>query len=152
MSSYASPIQAVIDRLKWHVSNPGGLLNGVKFMDYPRVETIGKADLPEVRLFIPDFTEIQNMRRLLTCSISLNLLVATVREKGVAELTSLAEKVLDSLETDTELSVDARINGSLRYPFSWKTDKSFAEDVSSNLQIVLTLVPAKTPLRGKRRL
>jgi hypothetical protein len=152
MSSYASPIQAVIERLKWHIENHHGLLSGVKFKDYPRVETIGKADLPEVRLFIPDFTETHNMRRLLTCSINLNLLVATVREKGIAELTGLAEKVLDALEIGTDLAIDARINGSLRYPFSWKTDKSFAEDVSSNLQIVLTMVPAKTPLRGKRRL
>jgi hypothetical protein len=155
MGSYSPIVTEIVARLTYHKASAGRILYGVKsFAPYPLEETEGLKDLPAIRIWIPDFHEQFRARTIPKASISLNVSVSTARKDGVPNLVAWVEKTLDALDVKADGSgdIDPMMNSTLRIPFSITSTPGMVHTNSITQLLTLSLVPRKSPLRGKRRL
>ena len=156
MGNYSAIITKIDERLTYHTTTatPARILDGFKYYNYPQESIDSEADLPVLRLFVPDFTEKFVPRAVAESSLRLKLTISTKRESGTPALIEAVEKVLDAIEVKHDGSgvVDALLAGTIAEPFSVSSENGFAESVSCVAQIVLTLIPRKATKRGKRRI
>ena len=144
MGRYSTPIQGIIDRLKFHATTgqtPVRRLDGLKVLDIPEVDVEGDKDFPSVRLFVPDFVERFAPARNVDGTIQVKLLIATSRAKGIPELMSWIEKILDALQRD-QTDQRSAIPGLARH-FDCDVKDAYPKDRSLNAPLTLLLQPAK---------
>jgi hypothetical protein len=146
-----SPILTEIaSRLEFQCK-PGCILDGGKFHAIPTVETEGEDDMPSIRLSIPEPSEVWRPGRPTNCELKVNLMVTTARSAGLVTLLEWVEKTMDAIETRmADGKKDLRLNGLLRYPFSYSSQAQIG-GVGCGLQITLLMKPKAYPIRGNRR-
>lgn len=142
MGMFSAPIEDLVARLTWQTADiDGRILRGFRWVPIPIGEAEGLADLPGIRLFMPDFRENFRPRALLTGQIGIKLLVATSREKGIVEFTQSLEKVVDALQLKPDNSGEsASLEGSAK-PFEWLATDNFVTATSLNANVVLMIEP-----------
>jgi hypothetical protein len=150
MGSYSTIVEKLVERMQFHTGDTGTLLQGVKFSDVPVLEVDGEADLPIVRLYIPDIVETFVPGALCKAMLVLRMTIATKRSDGIASHITKVEKVIDALEVNALGVVDSKLEGSIRQPFSLKTSDATVTSISITTQLSITVTPRKTPQRGKR--
>ncbi len=107
--AWGRPVGEVHDRVARAVKT-GGLLAGWKFTPYPVAEAEGLGDLPAVRLqgfAVEETTRSQNAS---FAAVTIAVIVATPKEKGLANLATEAQKVIDAIETDSAGEVDESVS------------------------------------------
>jgi hypothetical protein len=151
MNKPFSPIMTeVMARLVFQ-KGPGRILDGFKVSTEPVTEIEGADGLPSVRPFIPEASEVWRPKRPTLAELKVNLMVSTETKNGMPALLEALEKVLDAIETrPQDGKKDLRLNGLLRYPFSYSTQGQIG-GVGSALQITLLMKPKAYPIRGNRR-
>lgn len=149
MGKYSAVLDALIDRLEFHVG-AGEMLAGMKFVSIPVKDPEGQRDFPVIRLWIPSFRELYRGATLGSGEMTLNLTVSIERSLGLVELLEKVELVMDALETNTAGSVDPGLDGTLVRPFNVSLGGSFVLDLSLNAQLSITATP-KPFERGGRQ-
>lgn len=155
MAATFSPIMtALLARLNYHKGD-GLLLDGIKVKEFPESEISGHKDLPQVGVFIPDIFETFSWRAPTSASMTLRISISTKRGATNPLQTHLEwiEKVLDALETthDGAANKDSTLDGTIRKPFDVSLGNAFAEEISLNSQLTLTVVPRALVIRANRR-
>ena len=153
MSAYASVVAEILFRLNYH-SASNEILAGMKVFGYPVASVEGMNDLPQVRIGMPEVQEQFRVRLPRLHRMEVRLLVSTRREGGVAAHLVWVEKVLDAIEKKSEIgtAIDPLLNNMLRKPLDVRSSGSFAEDLTLNQALTLTVAPKTIVQSGKRRL
>lgn len=141
MGVYSTPLADLEARLTYQAADiDGRLLRGAKLEITPREETEGVSDMPCLRLYIPTIRENYRPARYGDGSLTLNVLVATHRDKGNLELMAWVEKLIDAarLKADASGSRSA-LAGTMR-PFDWSATEPFVTGVSLNTHVIISLV------------
>lgn len=147
MGAYADILTEISARLT-AATGTGKLLAGVKFIATPRVEAIGRVDLPEVRLFLPTITETHTARQPSVSTLVVRLLVGSDRSSGVPALALLVEKVVDAVGQTTAGKRDPLMGGRVADQWPWQWNAGEAEDVSITAELLLTMTATKAPVHG----
>lgn len=145
MGRYSTPIQDLIDRLTYHATTgqtPARMLDGLKIVAIPEKDVEGSADLPNVRLFVPDFHEHFSGGRNVDGHILLKLHIATQREKGLPESMSWTEKIMNALQISTTTGQRTALAGTARH-FDVEAKDGHATDRALNVYLMITLQPFK---------
>lgn len=154
MGNYSSILTEMVARLTYHAdaAASGRLLTGWKFVDVPEQAIDSEADVPILRMFVPEITEKFMAASTPEGSLRIKLTVGTKRVDGLPGLMAGVEKVLDAIETKTNGDIDPLLAGTIADPFDVSSENGFSESVTSTAQLVLTMKPAKVTQRGKRHL
>lgn len=148
MGRYSTPIKALISRLEFHATaGGGGLLDGVQIVEAPIKEVEGKADVPSIRIMIPDMMEHFAPARTVDGTITVKIFVSTDRDDGIAASSDLLDHVLDALQTDANGNITA-IPGTARH-FDCKVEEGHSTDVSIVVPLSIFLKPFRHEV-GKR--
>lgn len=150
MSRYSTPIADLITRLKYHAAtgqSPKRLLDGVTIKELPKLEIEGDADLPNIRIFVPDLQEHFSGGRNLDGKVQIKLIIANQRELGTTSAMQLLEKVLDAIQIDTNGQIDS-LAGIARH-FDAEVKDAYPSDRAINMPLILHLQPFKHEA-GKR--
>jgi len=153
MGIYSTPVSDLIARLIYQTTSgqtPARLLDGWKFEAIPVASVEGLADLPAIRLYVPDISGTYRPTRLETGSISVRLIISTKRDDGLIALIEKVELVMDAISYDTAGLRSLALKGTLK-PWSWNMGNNFVVDNSLNGQVSITLEP-KVAEFGQRRI
>jgi len=150
--TYSAVITALAARLDASTAT-GKVLAGAKFYAWPQATEEGQRDFPTIRMFPADIDEKPVLRAPVHGAVTVRLQVATQRTLGIPESLLWVEKMLDAIEVEpTTGLVDVRLAGTLRAPIEVTGEGSHPTELSINANVIITLIPAKVPQRGKRRL
>ena|SRR6185369_9088732 len=150
MGKYSAVVSAVQGRLDGHVGT-GKILQGWKVKMGPLAEVEGEKDFPTVRIWVPDLTQVEHTRIVGEGGMTLKLSISSSRKAGLVQWIEDVEKVLDAIETDhTTGNLDLGLNGTLQRPMLPQVQDNFANELSINAQIRLSVMP-RLFTRGARR-
>jgi hypothetical protein len=150
MGKYSTPLADLLARIEWHAANiDGRILRGWHWdisskggLAIPVASVRGLADLPGLRIYLPEISETFRPARHTDGTITFGLLVATQRTKGVVEFARGIEKVIDALQlTPTDPPVQKALAGTMRH-FDWKAGDHFILENSLNAQVTISAHPA----------
>lgn len=149
MGKYSSVTDALITRLAYHVAQSGRMLWGYKFESAPVKDVEGQSDYPIIRLETPLVREVYS-GGLGHGEMTIPITVTVERAKGLSELMSKVETVMDAIETGTSGTADTGLTGTLTRPF----DMSSAAPETTTLGLTAVITISATPkpfVRGARR-
>jgi len=149
MGKYSAVTDALVTRLNYHVAQVGRMLYGYRFEPAPAKDVEGQSDYPIVRLETPLVRE-SYLGGLGHGELTITLTVTVERSKGISELMSKIETVMDAVETATSGTVDPGLAGTLTRPFDMGS--SVPETTTLGLVAVITISATPRPfVRGTRR-
>ena len=149
MGNLSKVVAAIESRLTFH-AQAGGILDGVGMAFEPVAAIEGEADLPKVRMLVPDIGETPKTALLAEPSMTLTLAVSTRRADGIAAHLAAVEAVLDALEVNDDGRQDTSLAGTLPVPFTVRTGGNNVLDLSITTDLSLNLKP-RPAVRGNRR-
>lgn len=147
---YSLPMADFLARIEWQAASiPGRILRGWHWdvsskggLAIPMSSVRGLADLPGLRIYLPDINETFRPARHTDGTITFALLIATAREGGVVEFIRGIEKVIDALQlTPTDPPAPKALAGTMQH-FTWKAGDNFILPNSINGQITISAHPA----------
>jgi hypothetical protein len=140
-------------RINFHAQDvPGRILRGWHWdvsakakgadgLAVPTMSIRGLADLPGLRIYLPDLSETFRPARHTDGTIKINILVATKRTNGVVTFIDGIQKVVDALQNSATDPWSAQaIDGTVKH-FDWEAKDNFILENSLNSHLSISLHP-----------
>ncbi len=149
MGVLSAPITEIEARLQYH-GRSTGILGGFRIEVNQTIMVGGQADLPAIRLNLPNTSEVRRGRNIVVPTLEISVTVSTDRNRGIACHLGAIEKVMDALETSITGQVDPGLNGTLRAPILMSSGSQNALELSLNSDLSLKLETQCSPFANRR--
>lgn len=152
MGNYTDIITELSARMAYHVGE-AKILDGVRWVPIPRDESDGRDSLPAVRLNRVEMNESAEERTTAYGRVTVTFEIGVAKGGEGASLSSLvtlAEKVMDAIETNTSGVVDLQVAKSTINSVRFRGEPSRATQIGLYLYIEAELETVPF-LRGSRR-
>lgn len=152
MGDYSAVVTELGTRLTYHATTatPARILNGFQLRLSAVRETVGQRDHPFVELYGVEGNEEYVPNDLLKATLTVQLVVGTLRSDGPTGHLAAVEKVLDAIETNSSGVLDPSLNRKLISRLEMNFSASSETDLTMN-SIVTVRMMLHPQSRGARR-